>query len=110
LEAVITVLLAFVIVTTANVLGLLFLGNDNVDGADNTQTGGVGDVPGDAPEEGDGEAPGEGLGSVPGLGDGSVPGEGDGPVTGEGDGDTSGSVVGLGEGSVPSIGLAGGEP
>ena len=48
-EAVINVLLAFVIVTTAKVLGLPFLGNDKVEGADKTQTGGVGDVPGDAP-------------------------------------------------------------
>lgn len=110
LEAVIRVALAFVIVTTAKVFGLLFLGNDKVDGADNRQTGGVGDPPGDAPGEAAGEEPGDGLGSVTGLGDGLVPGEGDGYVPGEGDGDAPGFVVGLGDGSVPSTGLGGGEP
>lgn len=110
LEAVIGVLFAFVIVTTAKVLGLLFLGNVNVEGADNTHTGGVGEVPGDALEEGEGEVPGDGLLSATGLGDGSVPGEGDGPDPADGDGDASGFVVGDGEGSDPSIGLDDGEP
>lgn len=110
LDAVMTVLLAFVIVTTAKVFGLLFLGNDKDDGADNTQTGGVGEASGDEFGEGAGEVAGDGLGSVAGLGDGSVPGEGDGSDPGEGDGDACGSVVGLGEGSVSSTGLATGEP
>ena len=58
LEAVITVLFAFVMVTTEKVFGLLFLGSDNVEGADRTHTGGVGDVPGEAPGEADGELSG----------------------------------------------------
>lgn len=110
LVAVITVLFAFVIVTTLNVLGLAFFGNDNVVGADKTHAGGVGEVPGDAPGEGEGEEPGDGLVSAAGLGDGLVPGEAVGSVPAEGDGDASGFVVGDGEGSVPSIGLADGEP
>ena len=61
LVAVITVLFALVIVTTEKVLGLLFLGSDNVEGADSTHTGGVGDVLGEAPGEADGELPGDGL-------------------------------------------------
>jgi hypothetical protein len=61
LPAVITVLFAFVMVTTEKVFGLLFLGRDNVEGADSTHTGGVGDVLGEAPGEADGELPGDGV-------------------------------------------------
>ena len=61
LPAFITVLFAFVMVTTEKLFGLLFLGNDNVEGADSTHTGGVGDVLGEAPGEADGELPGDGL-------------------------------------------------
>ena len=57
LLAVITVLFALVMVTTEKVSGLAFLGSVNVEGADSTHTGGVGDVPGEA----DGELPGDGL-------------------------------------------------
>ncbi|HEY5884149.1 MAG TPA: hypothetical protein VIT88_05645 [Pyrinomonadaceae bacterium] len=110
LVAEITVLLALVIVTTANVLGLEFLGNVKVEGADNTHTGGVAELAGDGLEEGEGELPGDGLVSACGLGDGSVPGEGDGSDPADGDGDASGFSEGDGEGSVPSIGLAAGEP
>ena len=110
LPAVITVLLALVMVTTAKVFGLLFLGNVNVDGADNTQTGGVGEVVGEPPGDGDGELPGDGLASTEGPGDGSVPGEGEGPAVGDGDGGVSGDGLGLAEGSDPSDGLPEGVP
>ena len=60
LVAVIRVLFALVMVTTENVLGLLFLGNDSEEGADKTQTGGVGDAPGEAPGDAAGDASGEG--------------------------------------------------
>lgn len=108
--AVITVLLAFVMVTTAKVFGLEFFGIDKVDGADSTHTGGVPEVSGDEPGVADGEAPGDGLSVTVGDGDGSVPGEGDASWPGDGDGDVSEEGLGLGEGSVPSIGLAAGVP
>jgi hypothetical protein len=108
--AVITVLLALVMVTTAKVFGLLFFGNVNVDGADNTHTGGVGEEPGEAPGEADGEPVGDGLASTDGSGEGSAPGEGEGPAVGDGDGDVSGDGLGLAEGSEPSDGLPEGVP
>ena len=110
LVAVITVLFALVIVTTEKVFGLLFLGSDNVEGADSTHTGGVGDVAGEAPGEADGELPGDGLASTVGSGDGSAPGDGEGFSVGDGDGDVSGEGLGLAEGSEPSMGLADGLP
>ena len=109
LPAVITVLFALVMVTTEKVSGLLFFGSDNVEGADRTQTGGVGDVVGEAPGEADGELPGDGLGSAVGWGDGSAMGEGEGFSVGEGDGDVPGDGLGLAEGSDP-IGLGVGLP
>ena len=87
LLAVITVLFAFVMVTTEKVFGLPFFGSDNVEGADSTHTGGVGDVAGEAPGEADGELPGDGLAATVGSGDGSAPGEGEGFAVGDGDGD-----------------------
>lgn len=108
--AVITVLFALVIVTTEKVSGLLFLGSVNVEGADSTHTGGVGDVAGEAPGEADGELPGDGLASTEGSGDGSAPGEGEGPAVGDGEGDVSGEGLGLADGSEPSIGLGVGLP
>ena len=110
LVAVITVLFALVIVTTEKVFGLLFLGSDNVEGADSTHTGGVGDVAGEAPGEADGELPGDGPGSTVGCGDGSAPGEGEGFAVGDGDGDVPGEGLGLAEGSEPSMGLGVGLP
>src|SRR5687767_15182928 len=110
LDAVITVLFALVMVTTEKVFGLLFLGSDNVEGADSTHTGGVGDASCEALGEGDGELPGDGLASTVGSGDGSAAGEGEGPAVGEGYGDVSGEGLGLAEGSDPSIGLAEGLP
>ena len=82
LVAVITVLFALVMVTTEKVFGLLFFGSDNVEGADRTHTGGVGDVPGEG--EAEGELPGDGLASTVGSGDGSAPGEGEGFSVGDG--------------------------
>ena len=108
--AVIRVWFALVIVTTENVFGLPFLGNDRVEGADNTHCGGVGDGEGDASADGDGEVPGEGLGSPSGSGDGSSPGAGDGSSSGEGDGDSSGDGLGLACGSAGSVGLEPGVP
>ncbi len=99
LVAVITVLLALVMVTTEKVFGLPFFGNDKVDGADKTQTGGVGEVAGDTDGEGDGEVEGDGLGSLSGSGDGSCPGDGDGSPSGDGEGDSSGDGLGVADGS-----------
>lgn len=110
LVAVITVLFALVIVTTEKVFGLLFFGRVNVEGADSTHTGGVGDVPGDALGEADGELPGDGLASTVGSGDGSAPGEGEGFSVGDGDGDVCGEGLGLAEGSEPSMGVGVGLP
>ena len=109
LVAVITVLFALVMVTTEKDFGLLFLGSVNVEGADSTHTGGVGDVTGEAPGEADGELPGDGLGATVGSGEGSVPGEGDGFSPGDGDGDVSGEGLGLADGSEP-IGVGVGLP
>lgn len=103
--AVITVLLALVMVTTEKVLGLPFLGSDNVEGADRTHTGGVGDGPGEAPGEAEGELPGDGLGSTVGCGDGSAIGEGEGFAVGDGDGEVSGEGLGLAEGSAIGLGV-----
>lgn len=105
LLAVITVLFALVIVTTEKVFGLLFFGSDNVEGADRTHTGGVGDGTGETPGEADGELPGDGLGSTEGCGDGSAPGEGEGFSEGEGDGDVSGDGMGLADGSATGVGV-----
>ena len=93
--AVSTVLFALVMVTTENVLGLPFLENNKVEGADKTHTGGVGEPPGDTDGDGEGEVPGDGLGPTVGSGDGPTTGEGDGSPSGEGDGDVSGDGLGL---------------
>ena len=108
--AVSTVLFALVMVTPANVSGLLFLGNDNVEGADKTHTGGVGEASADTDGDGEGDVPGDGLGSTEGSGDGPAVGEGAGSPSGEGDGDVSGDGLGLACGSLPSIGVAPGVP
>ena len=110
LPAVITVLFALVMVTTEKVFGLPFFGSDNVEGADSTQTGGVGEVDAEALGEGEGELPGDGLASTVGSGEGSVPGEGKGSAVGDGYGDVSGDGLGLAEGSEPSDGLPEGVP
>ncbi len=107
--AVITVLFAFVMVTTEKVFGLPFFGNDSDEGADKTHGGGVGEDAGEACGDDDGDEPGEGLGSSVGSGDGSVFGLGDGSPSGEGDGEVSSEGLGLAEGSVPSPGLGAGE-
>lgn len=108
--AVITVLFALVMVTTAKVFGLPFFGNDRLEGADSTHGGGVGDDDGDVPGEGDGEMEGAGLGSPSGSGDGSTTGDGGGSSTGEGEGDSSGEGLGDSDGSALSLGLAAGVP
>lgn len=108
--AVMVVLFALVIVTTAKVLGLEFLGRDKVAGADRTHTGGVAEALGEAPGEAPGDAPGDGLAVTVGSGEGSAPGEGEGSCPGEADGDVSGDGLGLVEGLAPSIGLADGVP
>ena len=110
LPAVITVLFALVMVTTAKVFGLPFLGNDKLDGADKTHGGGVGEETGDAAGEGDGEIEGDGPGSTVGSGEGPTTGLGEGSAFGEEDGDGSVDGLGLGEGSVPPTGLGTGEP
>jgi hypothetical protein len=108
--AVISVLFAFVIVTTENVFGLPFFGNERLEGADNTHGGGVGDEDGDVSGYGDGEVPGDGSGSASGSGEGSSPGDGDGSSSGEGDAASSGEGLGDSDGSTLSLGLGVGDP